>query len=171
MLKSIQHSCEVLKFAVVILLLANGLGCEDAVAVKQPIPFNHALHVVDNEMSCQDCHRSVETTRVAGRPGVSVCADCHDVMLGHSEDEKIVVAHVEQDDEIPWRRIYRVSQTAFFSHARHVSAGGIECQTCHGPMQEQEVPPSRPLVALTMDDCIGCHRERAVRDDCNACHR
>lgn len=154
-----------------IAVLAMAAGCRDAEAIVQPIQFSHAIHVGDNEAVCSDCHRTVNTSRFAGRPGVEVCGTCHDVMLGDSEEEKRVVAHVEEEREIPWRRLHRLNPSVYFSHARHVTVGGLDCQTCHGAMADQKTPPPSALMALSMDDCIGCHRTNQVRDDCNACHR
>jgi hypothetical protein len=27
----------------------------------------------------------------------------------------------------------------YFNHAQHVTVGGIECQTCHGPVETYEI--------------------------------
>jgi hypothetical protein len=41
-----------------------------------------------------------------------------------------------------------------------VTAGKIECQTCHGPVEEYEV--MKQFAPLTMGWCITCHRETKV---------
>jgi hypothetical protein len=41
-----------------------------------------------------------------------------------------------------------------------VVVGGIECQTCHGPIQEMDVVKQYSL--LTMGWCIDCHRKTDV---------
>ncbi|HPG28867.1 MAG TPA: cytochrome c3 family protein [Myxococcota bacterium] len=151
--------------------LASAAGCGEAEAIVQPIRFSHALHVGTHDMACAECHRTVESARFAGRPGVEVCGSCHDVMLGDSAEEARVVAHVEENREIPWNPLDRSDPSVFFSHARHVKIAAIECETCHGAMAEAQSPPPAALVRLSMEDCIGCHRARNVRDDCNACHR
>ena len=48
----------------------------------------------------------------------------------------------------------------YFNHAQHVTAGGVECQTCHGPIEEMEV--AYQYSSLTMGWCINCHRETEV---------
>ena len=34
---------------------------------------------------------------------------------------------------IKWVRIHNLPDHAYFNHAQHVVAGGVECQDCHGP--------------------------------------
>ena len=40
-------------------------------------------------------------------------------------------------------------------------AGGLECQDCHGPVEEMEV--LYQYSELTMGWCINCHRETEVQ--------
>ena len=39
--------------------------------------------------------------------------------------------------------------------------GGIECQKCHGPVQEMDVVEQH--AELTMGWCVNCHRETEVK--------
>jgi hypothetical protein len=50
---------------------------------------------------------------------------------------------------------------AYFNHAQHYNVGGIQCQTCHGPIEEMEVV--RQHSSLTMGWCIDCHRKTEVK--------
>ena len=53
----------------------------------------------------------------------------------------------------------------YFNHSQHFRVGGIECETCHGPVKEmEEVYQFSPL---TMGWCINCHRETKVKFDEN----
>ena len=54
---------------------------------------------------------------------------------------------------------------AYFNHAQHVTAGGVDCQTCHGPIQEME--EVYQYSSLTMGWCINCHRESSVNVESN----
>ena len=54
---------------------------------------------------------------------------------------------------------------AYFNHSQHVVAGGIECQECHGPVEEMDV--LYQYAPLTMDWCIECHRETEVQMEGN----
>jgi len=43
----------------------------------------------------------------------------------------------------------------YFNHSRHVAAG-LECQTCHGPVQTME--KVYQFEKFTMGWCVNCHR-------------
>lgn len=65
---------------------------------------------------------------------------------------------------IEWVRIHNLPDHAYFNHAQHISVGGkdkdgktIECQTCHGPIQEMEVVYQH--APLSMGWCVNCHRQ------------
>lgn len=60
-----------------------------------------------------------------------------------------------------WVQVHKLPDHAYFNHAQHYNVGQIECQTCHGPVQEmEEVYQYSPL---TMGWCINCHRETPVK--------
>jgi hypothetical protein len=142
--------------------------------VEQPIEFNHFIHVhnLKQPVECSGCHRGVETTFHATLPAVQVCSSCHLEPKGSTEKERQFIAeYVDEEKPIEWHRLFVLPDHAFFSHRLHVVRGGIECQTCHGPMDQRTRPPSRPLQVLTMETCMSCHEERKVAADCNTCHR
>ena len=61
---------------------------------------------------------------------------------------------------IEWIRIHNLPDHVYFNHDQHVTVGKIECQTCHGPIEEMEVV--RQYAPLSMGWCINCHRETKV---------
>ncbi len=63
--------------------------------------------------------------------------------------------------EIPWVRIHNLPDHVYFSHAQHVSVGKIECQQCHGPIEEMEVVAQ--YAPLSMGWCVNCHRKTEVK--------
>ncbi len=70
-----------------------------------------------------------------------------------------VLAQVQQPVE--WVRIHNLPDHVYFNHAQHVTAGGVECQTCHGPVETmEELGQHSPL---SMGWCINCHRETEVK--------
>ncbi len=144
-----------------------GCGSE----VHQPVGYNHDVHVNKLQIGCDNCHAGSMTGQVAGLPTVSDCADCHAEANGTSDEEKKVVEAVKANRPLVWQRLYSIPSHVFFTHRRHVQSGGIACERCHGLMKNQKRPPPAPLVALTMTDCINCHRERGVSTDCTTCHR
>jgi hypothetical protein len=81
--------------------------------------------------------------------------------------EGIVAAltnEMTNDDEIAgpveWVRIHNLPDHAYFNHAQHVSVGKLECQTCHGPVEEMEVVYQAS--PLSMGWCVNCHRQTEV---------
>jgi cytochrome c2 len=62
---------------------------------------------------------------------------------------------------IEWVRIHNLADHAYFNHAQHVAVGQLECQKCHGPVQEMEVVYQ--YSTLGMGWCINCHRETEVK--------
>jgi cytochrome c2 len=62
---------------------------------------------------------------------------------------------------IEWVRIHNLPDHVYFNHAQHVTVGKIECQQCHGPVQEMEVLAQDS--PLSMGWCINCHRETDVQ--------
>jgi len=62
---------------------------------------------------------------------------------------------------IEWVRIHNLPDHAYFNHAQHVMVGKLECQQCHGPVEEMEVVAQ--YAPLSMGWCINCHRETEVQ--------
>ena len=157
-----------MKLMIVALALATP-ACGDP-AVIQPIEFNHGRHVKDQSLPCELCHKTVKTSAISGRPTIATCAMCHSASMGESAEAEKVHGYVERGEEIAWLRLYRVPTHVRYSHYRHVEVGAIPCLNCHGAIGESQAPPHLPLVDLTMDFCLDCHRDRGVSTDCIACH-
>jgi cytochrome c553 len=62
---------------------------------------------------------------------------------------------------IEWVRIHNLPDHAYFNHAQHVTVGQVECQTCHGKVEEMEVV--KQYSPLSMGWCINCHRQTEVK--------
>ncbi len=63
--------------------------------------------------------------------------------------------------DMEWVRIHNLPDHAFFNHQQHVVAGGVECQTCHGAVEEMEV--MKQYAPLSMGWCVNCHRQTEVQ--------
>lgn len=70
-----------------------------------------------------------------------------------------------ESQPVEWIRIHNLPDFAYFNHSQHVSVAGIECQTCHGPVEEMEI--MYQYSPLTMGWCINCHRETNVKTEGN----
>ena len=62
---------------------------------------------------------------------------------------------------IEWTRIHNLPDHAYFNHSQHVSVGQVECQKCHGPIQEMDVVYQ--YSTLGMGWCVSCHKETEVK--------
>jgi len=139
--------------------------------VEQPYPYNHAVHTATAD--CTLCHRGARDGVRAGLPDMQVCTRCHATPPGKqpSADDEALWKRAAAGDPVPWNRLYRLPSHLYFSHRRHTTVAGIECERCHDAMGKRTSPPSRPLRSLKMSDCIDCHEETQVTVDCTACHR
>ena len=85
-------------------------------------------------------------------------AAIYEKWLGDADAYRQVQSFIQKP--ISWVQIHKLPDHAYFNHAQHYKVGGIECQTCHGPVEEmEEVYQYSPL---TMGWCINCHRETKV---------
>jgi hypothetical protein len=62
---------------------------------------------------------------------------------------------------IEWVRIHNLPDHAYFNHAQHVAIGQVECQKCHGKVEEMDIVYQ--YSTLGMGWCINCHRETEVK--------
>jgi hypothetical protein len=116
------------------------------------------------------CHSGAESSKSAGFPALNVCMNCHLVVRkgtrsGSFEINKMIEAF-DNKQNIKWVRIFSLPDHAFFSHAQHVSAGKIQCQECHGTVEQMHRIEMKNK--MTMGWCINCHRERKINVKSNA---
>jgi mono/diheme cytochrome c family protein len=147
-----------------------GIGIQQGYAPKQPIAFSHKIHAGQYEIDCKYCHVTVARGKSASIPSVNVCMNCHNqiragAVTGEGEIAKVVAAW-DNKKPIEWVRIHNLPDLAYFNHAQHVTVGGVECQTCHGPIETMDVVRQHSL--LTMGWCIDCHRTTNVNSKGNA---
>jgi hypothetical protein len=67
----------------------------------------------------------------------------------------------ESGEPIRWIKVHNLPDHVYFSHAQHVGVGKIECNTCHGPVEEMN--RIRQVGDLSMGWCINCHRDTEVQ--------
>lgn len=149
---------------------ALSIGVEQNYEPVQPIPFSHKLHAGDMKINCNYCHTGVYKSKQANIPYVNICMNCHTHVkegpqYGKEAIAKVVKAY-ETGAPIKWVRVHNLPDLAYFNHSQHTTVAGIECQKCHGPIEEMEVV--RQHSPLTMGWCINCHRETAVNSKDNA---
>ena len=147
------------------------VGVQQGYAPAQPIAFSHALHAGQYEIACQYCHTGVEIGKSANIPSANICMNCHTHIQnvggkeGISPEIQKIYNAVDNNQPIEWVRVHNLPDLAYFNHAQHVAVGGVECQTCHGPIQEMEVVGQHST--LTMGWCIDCHRQTEIATEGN----
>ena len=161
------------------------VGVDQGYQPVQPIHYSHKIHAGDNGIDCKYCHSSARVSKTSGIPSLNVCMNCHKSIYEvapttataeHSKEFydgeiKKLYAAVGWDDAeqaytgetqpVKWIRIHNLPDFAYFNHSQHVSVAGLECQTCHGPVEEMEIMYQH--APLTMGWCVNCHRETNVK--------
>ncbi len=141
------------------------VGVQQNYQPEQPIAFSHKIHVGDYEIDCQYCHTGVEIAKSANIPSVNICMNCHSAIKTDSKEIQKLYAAQESGKPIEWVRVHNLPDLAYFNHSQHVNVGQIECQTCHGEIQEMEVV--KQFAPLTMGWCIDCHRNTELNTEGN----
>ena len=136
---------------------------------EQPVAYSHKLHAGELKIDCRYCHVAVEKTAWAGVPPTATCMNCHTNIKTKSPKLALVRESYASDKAIPWVRIHKIADYAYFNHSVHVRAG-VGCESCHGRIDTMvEVWQEKPL---SMGWCYECHQagqkaylaEKSVRD-------
>ena len=124
---------------------------------------------------CMNCHKSIfEYKGNPEGPSAEDLANGYTNEFYTGEIKKLYAA-VGWDEEnqrytgeskpVEWIRVHNLPDFAYFNHSQHVSVAGIECQTCHGPVEEMEIVYQ--YSPLTMGWCVNCHRDTHVKVEGN----
>ena len=165
------------------------VGVDQGYMPIQPIHYSHKIHAGDNKIECKYCHSSARVSKHSGIPSLNVCMNCHKSIsevadatatadyskeFYDGEIKKLYKAvgwdentqsYTGDTEPVKWVRIHNLTDFAYFNHSQHVSVAGIECQKCHGPVEEMEIMYQH--APLTMGWCINCHRETNVKTEGN----
>ncbi len=167
------------------------VGIDQGYEPVQPIHYSHRIHAGENAIDCKYCHSSARVSKHSGIPSLNVCMNCHKSIyevapetqqeglteygVDYNAEIKKLYAAVGWDDAeqkytgktspVKWIRIHNLPDFVYFNHSQHVTVAGVECQKCHGPVEEMEIMYQH--APLTMGWCINCHRETnvAVKDN------
>ncbi len=159
------------------------VGVDTGYKPVQTVEFSHKVHAGDNGINCEYCHSSAKHSKTSGIPTVNVCMNCHksiteykgelygdhDKKFFDKEIEKVhkaagwnpkEFAYTGKGKPIEWTRVHNLPDFVYYNHSQHVNVAGLECQTCHGPVENMHrIEQYSPL---TMDWCVSCHKERKV---------
>lgn len=167
------------------------IGVDEGYEPVQPIHYSHRIHAGDNGIDCKYCHSAARVSKHSNIPSLNVCMNCHKNIAEvapetlaegneygvdyNKEIEKLYTAvgwdksaqaYTGKTQPVKWIRIHNLPDFVYFNHSQHVTVAGVECQTCHGPVEEMEI--MRQHSPLTMGWCINCHRETNVKVEDNA---
>jgi cytochrome c2 len=168
---------------------AIGLGRQKDYQPVQPIYYSHKVHAGINQINCLYCHGSAEQSKHAAIPSVNTCMNCHKAIQAYEKGPKLFdedgneidgTAEIQKLYEfagfdpnnpnkwdpsmakpIEWIKIHNLPDHVYFSHAQHVTAGKVQCQSCHGEIQAMD--EVKQVSDLSMGWCINCHRETKVQ--------
>ncbi len=161
------------------------VGVDQGYMPVQPIHYSHKIHAGDNKIECKYCHSSARVSKTSGIPSLNVCMNCHkniseytgeeDIANGYTQEfytneikklykavgwDEATQKYTGETQPVKWVRVHNLPDFVYFNHSQHVEVAGIECQTCHGPVEEMEVMYQHS--PLTMGWCINCHRDTGV---------
>jgi hypothetical protein len=167
---------------------AINLGRQKNYEPAQPIFYSHKVHAGINQINCLYCHGSAWDSKTAGVPSVNICMNCHKAVTEYTKGPKLFTeeqVEVNGTAEIAklfkaagfdpakpnawdpskakpleWVKIHNLPDHVFFSHAQHVRAGKVQCQTCHGEITAMD--EVKQFSELSMGWCVNCHRETKV---------
>ncbi len=187
-LKPAALICAVTLFGLVLGYWANAAFLPGT-SPEQPIAFSHRIHAGENEIPCKYCHTQARRSISAGVPSVSKCMGCHNEIATQRPQRRKLINYWQNKEPIPWIKVHDLPDFVHFTHKRHVSEYardlGIECQTCHGPVETMDVISLGSAGGLTeaaglnggsamrMGVCLNCHKQHEVENglDCWTCHK
>ncbi len=141
------------------------LGRSQGYAPDQPIKFSHKVHAGENGIDCKYCHHTAEHSKSAGIPSMDLCLNCHVLIREGSNSGKFEIAKVidavENKKPVEWVRLHNLPDHVFFSHAVHVGVAKLDCNKCHGKVEEMDLMTQH--ADLSMGWCVNCHRETDVK--------
>ncbi len=160
----------ILAFILIAVMMKAGIdqlylvGVQQGYAPDQPVWFSHKVHAGTYQIDCNYCHTGAQISANASIPAVNICMNCHNpekggiitgTITGDVELKKVIDAY-QNNEPIQWVRIHNLPDLSYFNHAQHVNVGGVDCETCHGQVEEMDVVQQH--ASLTMGWCIDCHR-------------
>lgn len=166
------------------------IGVDQGYEPIQPIHYSHRIHAGDNGIDCKYCHSAARVSKHSNIPSLNVCMNCHknisevaestlaegnEFGINYNDEiqklydavgwDKATQSYTGKTNPVKWVRIHNLPDFVYFNHSQHVAVAGVECQTCHGPVEEMEIMSQHS--PLTMGWCINCHRETNVKVEDN----
>jgi cytochrome c553 len=173
---------------------AVGLGRQKDYQPEQPIYYSHKVHAGINQISCLYCHGNAFESKSATVPSVNVCMNCHKNIQTYEKGPELTDANGKKingtqeiaklykaagfdpananswdpsmiKNAVPWVKIHNLPDHVYFNHSQHTRAGKVQCQSCHGNIQDMD--EVKQVSELSMGWCINCHRQSNVNFNYN----
>jgi hypothetical protein len=128
------------------------------VAVPQPVPFPHNLHVAVLGLDCRYCHTAVDKSSFADLPPTETCMSCHSQVALTDPILAPVRDSYQSGKSIEWNRVNQLPDFVYFNHEIHVSKG-VGCETCHGRVDQMTTDVKANTFYMSW--CLDCHRDPA----------
>jgi hypothetical protein len=134
--------------------------------VERPAAFSHRTHARE-QLECQSCHASYETSERAGMPKLQQCLLCHEGIDEKKPPQRRLSALYGEEASLSPARV--LPGEVRFSHQTHVVGNKIACGECHRGIEDSQAVSDR--VRVFKDDCLRCHARAGRANDCEVCHR
>ena len=128
------------------------------VAIPQPVPYPHNLHVAVLGLNCRYCHAGVDQSSFADLPPAETCMSCHSQVATNSPDLQLIRDSYTNGTPVQWNRVNNLPDYVYFNHQIHIDKG-VGCETCHGRMDQ--VTTAVRAKYFYMDTCTECHNNPA----------
>lgn len=138
---------------------------------------------------CMNCHKGIKKGSVSGTEEISKIyaaigfnpenGSYYGVENGEEKDGFKEPQDSWTGEPVKWNKVHSLPDHVYFSHAQHVTVGGLDCRNCHGPVEtytlgrqatveevnaQTDIPGliqlSKPT--LTMGWCIECHNKAEI---------
>jgi hypothetical protein len=126
------------------------------VAIPQPVPFPHSLHIGVLGLNCRYCHVGVDQSSFADIPSAETCMSCHSQVATDKADLQPVRDSYNKGTPIQWNRVNSLPDYVYFNHNIHI-AKGVGCETCHGRMDKETTAVRAKYFYMTT--CTDCHKD------------
>jgi hypothetical protein len=123
---------------------------------------------------CMNCHRQINSYSDEGGHPLATVEGKH---INGTEQIQLLYKYAgwdpakkdyNRDDKgnilatpIQWVKIHNLPDHVYFNHSQHVKVGKVQCQSCHGQIQEMD--EVYQFAQLSMGWCINCHRQTEVQ--------
>lgn len=155
-----------IKIMIISLVVISGIiACVSLVRKEDKVRFSHKKHVVDQEITCDDCHAEIKNskdTTTTALPKEKTCLECHD-----KSEDKCGQCHTNPKKPESWS--HKKITSVIFSHKNHLERTDGSCDVCHKEVRNADTTHQTDTPRM-LEICMSCHRQDFRAIDCKKCH-